>query len=69
MQERVKCKSGLTGWQGKLRDQYESFEHFTAYAETYGLHTRLGYKTIAGAWRGNPTVRGSVIPTDYEKVK
>ena len=35
----------------------------------YGLHTRLGYKTIVGAWRANPVVQGSVDPSDFRVVR
>jgi hypothetical protein len=57
------------GWQEKLRDGYANYEEFERYAETYGLHTRLGYKTPRGAWKANPTVQGSVEPSDFRKVK
>jgi hypothetical protein len=67
--KQVKCKSGLTGWQCRLRKNYNnSFEQFKAYAEMYGLHTRLGFKTIVGAWKSNPVIRGSVIPSDFQRV-
>lgn len=67
--KRVKCKSGITGWQGKLRDQYNDKEEFLVWSEMYGIHKRLGYKSAETAWRANPTVQGSVIPSDYRKVK
>lgn len=67
--KRVICKSGLTGWQCKLRYNYASFEEFEAYSETYGIHTRLGYKTPKTAWTKNPTIQGSVNPSDLRKVK
>lgn len=66
--KRVICKSGIEGWQGKLRKEYFDFEEFERYSTMYGLHTRLGYKSPATAWRANPTVMGSVIPSDYCKV-
>lgn len=64
----VKCRSGITGWQGKLRSQYSSKASFISYSETYSLHTRLGYKTPESAWKHNPTVQGSTIPSDYCKI-
>ena len=60
-----KCKSGLTGWCGKLRDQYQSFEEFASYAETYGLDARLGFDSAEAAWESNPVVEGSTNPDDY----
>ena len=65
----VICKSGLSGHQGRLQANYDSFEEFVSYAETYGLHTRLGYKTIAGCWRSNPMIQFSVEPSDFRRVK
>ena len=64
----VICKSGLRGWRCRLQENYADEADFAAYAETYGLHTRLGYKTIHGAWRANPIVEGSVEPSDFRKV-
>ena len=61
----VICKSGIRGWQGKLRDQYDSFEEFESWCQTYNLHIRLGYKTPRGAWMSNPVIQGSVNPDDY----
>lgn len=63
----AKCKSGLSGWRGKLRKQYASFDEFTAYCEIYNNHARLGYKTPEAAWRANPTIEGSALPSDYRK--
>ncbi len=64
-----KCRSGLTGWTCKLQANYHSFESFKSASETWGLHTRLGYKTIEGAWKANPQICGSVNPNDFRKVK
>jgi len=66
---KVICKSGLEGWQNRLQENYSSFEEFKAWADCWGIHTRLGYKTIRGAWKANPMVQGSVIPSDFRKVK
>jgi hypothetical protein len=51
-----------------LRDNYKDFEEFKAYAEIYGLHTRLGYKTPETAWQYNPRIQGGVNPGDFKKV-
>jgi hypothetical protein len=67
--KRIICKSGIEGWQDRLRKNYTNFEDFEWYCNTYGLHTRLGYKTPASAWKWNPLVRGSVIPSDFQKVR
>lgn len=64
----VKCKSGITGWQGRLQEQYLNFEEFLACSETYGLAKRLGFRTARAAWDANPMVQGSVIPEDYRVV-
>ena len=62
-----KCKSGLTGWCGKLRDQYQNFEEFAHYAETYGLAARLEFDSAEAAWAANPVVEGSTNPADYRR--
>lgn len=66
---RIKTKSGVDGWQDKLQNVYSSFEEFEACSDCYGLSTRLGYKTARQAWDDNPTVQGSVNPSDYCKVE
>jgi hypothetical protein len=65
---RVKCKSGITGERSRLQSRYDSFEEFTAYAEMYSLHTRLGYRSIRGCWESNPMIESSVIPSDFRRV-
>jgi hypothetical protein len=65
--KQVKCKSGLTGWQARLRKVYDSFVEFSRLCEIYNLHIRLGYKSPETAWRYNPTIQGSVNPSDYRK--
>ena len=66
--QRVKCKSGLKGWQCKLQDVYMDFAHFQTYDEIYGLAKRLGYRSAAAAWKANPTIQGSTNPSDYCRV-
>lgn len=65
----VKCKSGLTGYQCRLRENYADLDEFERYDRMYGLARRLGYKTAAGAWKANPTIQGSTDPADFRKVK
>lgn len=68
--KRVKTKrSGINGYQCRLQDSYDNYQQFKALAEMYGIHTRLGYKTVKGAWQRNPMVEGSVIPADLRKVE
>ena len=67
--KRVRCQSGIMGWQGRLRDQYTSIEPFRCYAEMYGLHLRLGFKSVEEAWETNPLIQGSIDPSDYSRVK
>lgn len=67
--KRVKCKSGIEGWQSKLQKNYDSFEEFEYYSEIYGIHSRLGFNSAEEAWDANPMIKGSVIPSDLEVVK
>jgi hypothetical protein len=63
--KQVICRSGLKGWQARLRSVYGSFEEFISYCDAYGNHTRLGFSTPALAWAANPVIQGSVNPVDY----
>jgi hypothetical protein len=67
--KQVKCKSGITGTQYKLRTAYKDFDEFLEYCNMWNIHGRLGYKTPEGAWRQNPLVECSVIASDLRKVK
>ena len=67
--KRVKCASGIMGYQCKLQDSYVDYESWEEHAELYGLHTRLGYNLPLAAWNANPTIQGSVIPDDFRVVK
>ncbi len=67
--KRVRCKSGLSGWQCRLRKNYRGFKEFEAYDQSYGLSRRLGYADARAAWNANPEVRGSVDPGDFEIVR
>lgn len=68
MSKRVICKSGLEGWQSRLRANYESLREFESYDRFYGLAKRLGYKSAASVWRENPMIQGSVEPSDFRRV-
>jgi len=69
MTKRVICKSGLVGWQCKLQENYTNYQEFLQYDSIYNIHLALGYKTAKGCWMSNPTVQGSVDPSDYRRVK
>ena len=68
MKHNVKCKSGLTGWQGKLHEVYHNLEDFRGYCNIYNIQLRLGFMTVEGCWKSNPTVQGSVNPSDLRRV-
>jgi hypothetical protein len=67
--KQVICKSGLKGSEQRLQRRYDSFVEFQAYSDTYGLATRLGYKSAETAWKANPLVQSSVEPSDFRKVR
>lgn len=67
--KQIRCPgSGLVGWQGKLQDQYKTADELVSFSHTYGLHTRLDYQTPEEAWEDNPTIQGSIEPSDFRKV-
>jgi ribosomal protein L6P/L9E len=67
--KRVICKSGIEGWQMRLKMVYVgNYAEWVYYAELRGLHLKLGYTTPKEAWLANPMVQGSVDPSDYCKV-
>ena len=63
--KRVRCKSGIEGWQGRLHKVYANLGEWIRYSEMYGLHIRLGFHSPQEAWAANPLIQGSVIHTDY----
>lgn len=66
----VICRSGQKGWQAKLQDNYNgNFAAFENYCNVYGIHTRLGFKSVKGAWRVNPMIQGSTNPSDLRRIK
>ena len=56
------------GWQAKLQNIYENFTEFKMFCEHYAIHKRLGFKNILSAWEHNPTIQGSVNPSDLRKI-
>lgn len=65
----IKTKSGITGYQCRLQENYSNFEEFESYSRIYNLHKRLGYKFACTAWKTNPIIQGSTNPSDFRKVK
>lgn len=64
------CKSGLTGWQCRLRDNYDNnYEQFESYCETHNIAHRLGFDDAEAAWAANPIIQGSTDPSDLCVVK
>jgi hypothetical protein len=66
--KQVTSVSGQHGEQYKLRAPYANLDEFRYYANLYGLHTRIGYKTPESAWARNPTVQSSTVPSDFCRV-
>lgn len=66
---KVRCRSGIKGWRCKLRENYCNYTEFKGCAETWGLHKRIGFNTIRQAWDANPLIEGSVIPSDFRRVR
>ena len=64
---RIRCDSGLMGWRDRLQKVYTSFEEFESDASTYGLTDRLCFDSAEEAWDANPTIQGSVDPSDYRR--
>lgn len=58
------CKSGLTGWKCRLKDNYTDRADFDAWNEIYSLAERLGYDSGAELWEENPMIEGSTNPED-----
>lgn len=56
------------GWRQRLRKLYDSLSEFRSYSSMYGIHRRLGYKSAAAAWKADPMIEGSVIPSDLRRV-
>ena len=61
---RVICKSGIEGWQGKLKSNYKNFKEFKSFCDIYCISERLGFETPEEAWKTNPTIQCSVQPDD-----
>jgi len=67
--KRVKCTSGIEGWQGKLQKVYSSLNEFRSFCEVFAVHKRLGFASPKDAWESNPTIQGSTNPDDLKIVK
>lgn len=67
-QTRVRCDSGIEGYQNRLREDYSSYQEWQYYANMYGLHSRLGFNSPRQTWRKNPLIQGSVVPRDFCRV-
>lgn len=67
--KRIKCPSGLEGWQCRLQESYASFEEWDGYSEIYSLADRLGFASAQEAWDANPEIMGSVEPSDFGVVQ
>jgi len=63
--KRITCKSGIKGWQCRLRKNYIDYEEFKQYDNIYGLIHRLGFSTSKKAWAKNPIIEGSINPDDF----
>jgi hypothetical protein len=63
--KQITTKSGITGYQCRLQDNYSSFEEFEGYNETFNLTSRLGFSSAFKAWSANPTIQGSTNPEDF----
>lgn len=61
----IKAKSGIPGWRCCLQENYGDISHWMAYASTFGLASRLGFKSAVEAWENNPIIEGSVNPADF----
>lgn len=64
----VRLSSGVKGWQGKLHENYVSFQEFFEYDKMYGLAKRLGFSSAVTAWNHNPVIQGGVNPSDFKLV-
>lgn len=67
--KKVKCDSGVTGWQGRLRKVYTNLDEFRLYDENYRLSKKLGFDTSEAAWKANPVIQGSVNASDFKIVR
>lgn len=66
--KQVICKSGLKGWQCRLRSSYKKFEVFEEYDRIYKIAERLGFVSARVAWELNPIIQGSADPSDLKTV-
>ncbi len=66
--KRVKCQSGIEGWQDNLQNVYGSLPEFRDFCRMYSIYKRLGYASAKDAWDANPLIQGSTNPDDLRVV-
>jgi len=66
--KQVTCKSGIKGSRERLSSGYKDFEEFKCYSDIYCIAERLGYDSPEDAWKDNPVIESSVIPSDLRVV-
>lgn len=60
----LRCDSGIHGSERPLIREYRDFEDFQGYCEVYGIHERLGFESPEEAWKYNPIIQSSTVPSD-----
>lgn len=60
----VTCKSGIKGWQARVRDNWKDLPELEQYDNVYNIAGRLGYEVAADLWEENPIIQGSTNPSD-----
>lgn len=58
-------EDGYRIYMSPLQYNYDSFEEFERYSETYSLAKRLGFSSAKEAWDTNPVVTHSTDPNNY----
>ena len=66
--KKVRCQSGIMGYECHLQESYDNYQQFKHFSQKYNLHNRLGFRSIIIAWETNPVIQGSVIPSDFKVV-
>jgi hypothetical protein len=69
MARHVRCLSGCIGIRERLQDRYETLSDFRYWVGLYNIHRRLGYRSMIAAWRDNPLIESSCVPSDLRRVK
>lgn len=64
--KQVQCDSGMQGTSISLHENYDnSFSIFADYCQDLGIHERLGFASPVEAWKYNPVIQVSTIPSDF----